>query len=110
VYAQVGKWYCLKDLYLDISYKDASVHPKLPAFNYDCGKLTYVIQSKHVDLTTQALYIFHYPRAIFVTFVFFLQKFTKCSYNCYELTSCKDVHFLDHLLIWSKIVKLGIES
>lgn len=59
-----GKMFCLKDLYLDISYKDASVHPKLPAFNYDCGKLTYVIQSKHVDLTTQALYIFDYPRVI----------------------------------------------
>jgi hypothetical protein len=46
-----------RELYLDVSSKDAPVPPKLPVPNCDCGRLAWVCQSKHRDTVARCLYL-----------------------------------------------------
>jgi hypothetical protein len=45
-----------RELYPDASSKDAPVPPDLPVSNCDCGRLAWVFQSKHPDMTARCFY------------------------------------------------------
>jgi hypothetical protein len=47
---------CPRELYPDVSSKDASIPPDLSVPNYDCGTLAWVCQSKHPDMTAHCFY------------------------------------------------------
>jgi hypothetical protein len=45
-----------KEVYRDVSCKDAPVPPTFPVPNSDCGKATHVTQSMHPDTAARAYY------------------------------------------------------
>jgi hypothetical protein len=46
-----------RELYLDVSSKNALVPPNLPTPNCDCGRPTWVYQSKHPDTDARCFYL-----------------------------------------------------
>jgi hypothetical protein len=46
-----------RELYPDVSSKDAPVPPDLPVPNYDCGRPAWVCQSKHACTTAHCFYL-----------------------------------------------------
>jgi hypothetical protein len=46
-----------RELYPDVSSKDAPVPPELPVPNCDCGRLAWVHQSQHPDTAAHCYYL-----------------------------------------------------
>jgi hypothetical protein len=46
-----------RELYPDVSSKDVPVSPELPVPSCDCGRLTWVCQSKHPDTAARCFYL-----------------------------------------------------
>jgi hypothetical protein len=46
-----------RELYPDVSSKDAHVPPELPVPNCECGRLAWVCQSKHPDTAARCFYL-----------------------------------------------------
>jgi hypothetical protein len=46
-----------RELYPDVSSKDALVPPDLPVPNCDCGRPAWVCQSKHSDMAARCFYL-----------------------------------------------------
>ena len=46
-----------RELYPDVSSKDAHVPPDLPVLNCDCGRPTWVSQSKHPAMAARCFYL-----------------------------------------------------
>jgi hypothetical protein len=60
-----------RELYPDVSSKDAPVPPDLPIPNCDCGFAAHVFQSRHLDTATCCFYTCSRFNVVIVSLSFF---------------------------------------